>query len=166
MSKRRVQDFASDSLIRGRLHSGIHGKKITVDTLSRHLVRNKLVLDKTIKIISVLSPDGRVVASTNSDEIGRDFSHEAFFIKGKDSVSITETEVERGVIPELAISAPVLTRNTGSPIGVIVNFIYLSEIDKLLSGEYHRVPGAISAHLKRNYRLFQNQFHRQKSWKK
>ena len=56
-SKRRVQDFASDSLIRGRLHSGIHGKKITVDTLNRHLARNKLVLDKTIKTISVLSPD-------------------------------------------------------------------------------------------------------------
>lgn len=90
-----------------------------------------------------------MVASTNSDEIGRDFFHEAFFIKGKDSVSITETEVERGGIPELVISAPVLTRNTGSPIGVIVNFIYLSEIDKLLSGEYHRVPGAISARMRR-----------------
>ncbi|HHT9144511.1 MAG: hypothetical protein Q7J76_04115 [Candidatus Brocadiaceae bacterium] len=55
MTKRRVQDFTSDSLIRGRIHSGIHGKKITVDTLSRHLVRNKLVLDKTIKTSSVLS---------------------------------------------------------------------------------------------------------------
>jgi len=31
---------------------------------------------------------------------------------------------------------PVLTRNTCSPIGVIINFIYLAEIDKLLSAYF------------------------------
>jgi len=53
------------------------------------------------------------------------------FHKGKGLRFHYRNEVERGGIPELAIAAPVLTGNTGSPIGVIVNFIHLSEFISL-----------------------------------
>ena len=144
MSKRRVQDFASDGFIRSQLQKRIHGRVFSTDTLSKHLIKNKIVLDKTIKNICVLSLEGQVVASTNTSEIGKDYSREPFYIKGKASVTVVESPVMPCGLPGLEISAPILTKDTGMPIGVIVNFILISELDKLLSGEYDKELGVIS----------------------
>ena len=55
-----------------------------------------LSLKRRIKAINVRTLDGRVVASPNSSEIGRDVSGETFFIKGKDAATITEVDVGYG----------------------------------------------------------------------
>ena len=55
-----------------------------------------LSLKRRIKAINVRTIDGRVVASTNSSEIGMDVSGETFFIKGKDATTITEVDVGHG----------------------------------------------------------------------
>ena len=143
-AKIRAQDFASDGFIRTHLQKAIHGNTSTINKLNKHLVKNKLVLDKTINTINILSLEGRVVASTNNAEMGRDLSKEACFEEGKNAVTIVENRAGHRGLPEITISTPILTKETGRPVGVIVNYILISELNKLLTGEYVKEFGAIS----------------------
>ncbi len=142
--KQRAIDFSSDGAIRKHLLRKNHGMRIAGGVLSKHLVENKLSLSKSIKVIQVLSPEGKVVASTNSSEIGKDCANEDFFLKGKEGVVVTELPIGYGGTPELVISTPVVNKPTGALIGVVANFIQISELSKLLSGEYTQGLGAIS----------------------
>ena len=123
----------------------IHGNTSAISKLNKHLVKNKLVLDKTINTINILSLEGRVVASTHNAEIGRDLSKEAYFEEGKSAVTIMENRAGHMGLPEITISTPILTKRLADPVGVIVNYILLSELNKLLTGEHARELGAISS---------------------
>ncbi|HJW87544.1 MAG TPA: PAS domain S-box protein [Candidatus Brocadiaceae bacterium] len=142
--KQRALDFSSDGAIRKHLLRKSQGREIASDVLSKHLVENKLPLSKAIKVIHVLSPDGQVVASTNSSEIGKDCAEEDFFLKGKEGVVITDLPIGYGGTPELVVSTPIINKSTGALLGVIANFIHISELSNLLRGDYTRSLGAIS----------------------
>ncbi len=144
MAKRRAQDFASDGFIRSQLQKILGGNPYASKALNKHLIQNKLVLDKTIHTINILSLDGLVVASTNGSELGKDLSDKSFFLKGKDAAVMEESFAGHTGFPEITISAPILHKETGRLIGVIVNVIYLSEVNKLLLGEFNKELGAIS----------------------
>ncbi|MDO8141108.1 MAG: EAL domain-containing protein [Candidatus Brocadiales bacterium] len=143
-AKIRARDFASDGFIRTQMQKAIRGNASAIGKLNKHIVKNKLVLDKTINTISILSLKGRVVASTSNAEIGRDLSREACFEEGKNSVAIVENRTGHMGLPEITISTTIFTKETGMPVGVIVNYILLSELNKLLIGEYVKELGAIS----------------------
>ncbi len=143
-SKQRVRDFAGDCLIRRQLLKKSRGGKFSPDITSGYLTNHKLGLDKSITTIHILSLDGRVIASTNKSEIGRDFSKEAIFTQGKNTVAMAEKCFGHCNQTELAISAPILDTKAGNPVGVIVNFIPIAEIENVLSGEYSKELGAIS----------------------
>ncbi len=162
--KQRTEYFASDDLIKILLRRKIResrdalqclsnsNRKGAVDALRKHLIENKLSLSKSIKTIVVLSMDGRVVASTNGDEIGMDYSREPFF------TTTTTTTMKNwpghGGLPELAISTPIYGRdalqgvspnnNRGKPVGVLVNFVRISILNEILSGKYLEEQGAVS----------------------
>ncbi|HHT9138426.1 MAG TPA: GAF domain-containing protein [Candidatus Wunengus sp. YC60] len=144
MAKRRSQDFASDGFVRTQLQKIMHGNISAVSKLNKHLVRNKLLLDKTINTISILSLEGRVVASTNNADIGRDFSSETIFLQGKETVTIVEKCFGHCKLTEIAISAPILNKDTGRLIGVIVNYIPIAELDNIVTGKYSHDLGAVS----------------------
>ncbi|MBI5235360.1 MAG: PAS domain S-box protein [Deltaproteobacteria bacterium] len=137
MSKRRAADFASDGFIRDevarRADAGKNGS--IAAPLNKHLIRNKLTLDKTISRISVVSLDGRIIASTKAASLGRSAADEKFFKDGKKAVSVAEAH-EHGSdkLGALAVSAPITDKRTGKPLGVLVNFIDMTELDKVLSG--------------------------------
>src|SRR3989339_2057860 len=143
-AKIRAQDFASDGFIRTQLQKAVHGNKSAISILNKHLIKNKIVLDKTINTINILSLEGRVVASTNNAEMGRDLFREACFEECKNAVTIVENRAGHMGLPEITISTPILTKETGRPVGVIVNYILISELNKLLTGEYVKELGAIS----------------------
>jgi len=144
MAKRRTQDFSSDGFIRTKLQEILHGNTSAIGELNEHLVKNKLVLDKTINIINILSLEGRIVASTNNAEIERDFSSETIFVKGKETVTIVEKCFGHCKLTEIAISVPILNKDTGRLIGVIVNYIPIAELDNIVTGKYSHDLGAIS----------------------
>ena len=144
MAKRRTQDFSSDGFIRTQLEKILHGNTSAMSKLNKHLVRNKLSLDKTINTINILSLEGRVAASTNNAEIGRDFSSEAIFLNGKETVTIIEKCFGHCELTEIAISAPILNKDTGRLIGVIVNYIPIAELDNIVTGKYSHDLGAVS----------------------
>lgn len=140
MVRRRASDFASDGLIKKYLIEG-HGSDAR---LSAHLRSNKIILDHSIKVINILSTDGRVIASTDSSMLGEDLSSREYFIKGRTSPAITEERSGITGAPELVISAPVREDGSGRLLGVIANSVLLSDLNKLLSGEFNRELGAIT----------------------
>ncbi|HJW85510.1 MAG TPA: PAS domain S-box protein [Candidatus Brocadiaceae bacterium] len=166
--KLRTEDFASDGLIKTQLRRKIRegrdalqcvsvGKnKHAVDALRKHLIESKLPLSKSIKTIVILSMDGRVVASTNGDEMGMDYSREPFFTTTTTMMTTTTMKncPGHGALPELAISTPIYGRdalqcvstnnNRGKPVGVLVNFVRISNLNEILSGKYLEEQGALS----------------------
>lgn len=141
MSKRRAQDFASDGFIRDQLWKINQGDKTAVGAINEHLVRNKRPLDKAIHDIHIIS-SGRIVASTDSSAIGKEMAVDSFVI-GKEGGTIV-TEGNHIASPGLLVSTPVTDRNAGKIIGILVNSISLTELNKVLSGESVRNMGAIS----------------------
>lgn len=142
--KVRAQDFASDGFVRTQLHNINIGNTSSINQLSEHLLKNKLSLDKTINTINVLSLTGQIVASTNKAEIGKDLSGDASYAEGMNAIAIVEKRTGHNGLPEIAVSAPIYTKETKKPLGVIINYILISELDKLLIGEYVRDLGAVS----------------------
>ena len=143
MTRRRAQDFASDGFIRTQLLKEIRGSEVSFNNLSKYLVENKITIDESIKTIHVLSMEGRVVASTDNAEIGKDLSNKTVFIKGKDAIALAENPDGHDGLPELAVSAPIFSMSKKRAIGVLVNTIRLSELNKMLSGEYHMEQHAV-----------------------
>lgn len=135
MSKQRVLDLSSDGFIRDSLQKGIEGKEKTVESLSDYLFRDKLFSGRSIYGIYISSLNGYIIASTVRSAIGKDVSGESFFIGGRNGLIVTESYTGLAGLPGLAFSAPITNRLTGKSIGVITNFILLTELNKILSGE-------------------------------
>src|SRR3989338_6451332 len=85
-SMNRVQDFSSDCVIRNGTQSILEGQQSAVKNLSDYILKNKIVIDKSIHTISIISPDGRVLTSTDLSAVGSDLSGENFFKKGKETL--------------------------------------------------------------------------------
>jgi HD-GYP domain-containing protein (c-di-GMP phosphodiesterase class II) len=144
MSKRRAQDFASDGLIRDLLKAHVDGDPTAAQRLSQHLKKNKIVLDKSIDDIQIYTLDGLIAAGTaHTDEVVRR-TDEPFFVNGQVETTISESYLFHPEIPELAVSTPLTDKDTGEAIGVLVNFLYLSELNRILSGKFYKELGALS----------------------
>ncbi|OGW12229.1 MAG: hypothetical protein A2W77_09810 [Nitrospinae bacterium RIFCSPLOWO2_12_39_16] len=153
-SMNRVQDFSSDGVIRNGTQSILEGQQSAVKNLSDYILKNKIVIDKSIHTISIISPDGRVLTSTDLSAVGSDLSGENFFKKGKERVSVAEKRTASPELPEIVALAPLLNISTGRPIGVIANFIHISELNSILerieTEEYEGEKRITEAELKRH----------------
>ena len=142
MSRRRAEDFSSDGFIIRSLESKDGAGREFSSSLKKHLIDKKLPLDPHIKTISVISPEGAVISSTNSAYAGRDLSKERFFLDGRLKTSATEV-MDSTDRAQLVLSTPV-SSSGGATVGVLANHILLSELNAVLSGEFNRSLGAIS----------------------
>ncbi|MBI5454562.1 MAG: cache domain-containing protein, partial [Deltaproteobacteria bacterium] len=143
MAKRRAQDFSTDGHIRAEMKRYASGDKGASKRLGDYMAREKLVLDEGIGRTSVVSLDGRVIASTEPGYAGADVSKEPFFMAGTRAPFITEHDF--GGTPGIIIAVPVVERGDGGrPTGVLVNFVRLSGLTGLLKGEFNRDLGAIT----------------------
>jgi len=148
MSKRRAQDFSSDGEIRRSLQGMLDGKRGLDKQLGKYLSANKLPLDRTIYRIDVVSLDDRVLASTEDSETGKSFYH--YIQKDKDSASVSQFRAGASKTPSIVISSPILSKTTGRPIGVIANFLHLTELHRILMGEYSKEAGALTSDMSKN----------------
>ncbi len=143
MAKRRAQDFSTDGHIRAEMKMHASGDMGVSKRLGDYMAREKLVLDEGIGRISVVSLDGRVMASTEPGYAGADVSKEPFFMAGTRAPFIAEHAF--GGTPGIIIAVPVIERGGGGrPMGVLVNFIRLSGLTGLLKGEFSRDLGAMT----------------------
>ncbi len=145
MSKRRALDFSSDGYITGALLSIIDGDSTKVSVLNKYLLQNKLSLDETIRHIDIISLEGLLVATTDSSLTqGLDLSKEFYFKKGLNGVVIVEPSSLYEGGADIAIAAPLYSKDGKRALGVLVNFISLGEVNKVLNGEFQMELGAIS----------------------
>src|SRR3972149_2739834 len=138
MHKRRAIDFTSDGIIKEGVKQLSKNEKSALTHIVNHLKKNKLPLDKSINNISLISSDGRVIASTHASMTGKDVSNRPFFIKGKQWPSIAETETDLSGLYELAVSAPISDASSGKITGVLVNFIKFTELNDTITGGLHK----------------------------
>ncbi len=138
MTKRRAQDFSADSVIRASLTQGSGPSP----ALSRYLKEYKLPLDNQISSIHVISTDGRVIASTDDNDIGSDVSANEFFVNAKRAVPVTETLHGPNGEHGIAVSVPVIKDER--LVGFLSTFTRLNELDKVLSGEFNKELGALT----------------------
>lgn len=133
--KIRVKDFSSDGLIRNSLEriekNEPDADQIAKD-LNRHLLVNKLPIARCLVAIAALDTEGKVIACTKGTLMGNDMSGQAFFTQGRKDIFVDQ----RRYIPELEIdviplSAPLTSKESGEPIGVLVNFIELGALSSI-----------------------------------
>lgn len=136
MSKKRALDFSSDYFIKDNLQKVVSGNKSFSKELSKYLKEIKMPLDRTIHEIYVISLDGRIAGSTDASEIGMDVSNETFFKNTKEGLILTEDISGHERVPEIYVSTPVLDRTSEKQIGILVNFILLTELDELINGSF------------------------------
>lgn len=81
--KERVLDFSSDGLIRERLEKAFHhGSSISNSAfINKHLLMNKMPLDRNIVAIVIVDKYGKVFSSTSDEIVGKDMSNQEEFIQ-------------------------------------------------------------------------------------
>lgn len=131
--KERAIDFSSDGFIQNNLKSlKDNYNRETMQELSEHLIKNKIVVDKSFYEVFALDSNGKLVGTTNpKKEYGKDFAQEPIFLEGKQAPYVKDyfydEEYRRNGI---TISAPVLKQ--GEFVGVIVIKMSLEELIEIV----------------------------------
>ncbi len=141
--KQRARDFASDGYIRSKLKEILQGNSSAATALNNHLIRNKIVLDKHMIYIDIVSLSGKVIASTKRSHLGKNFSKAPFFIKLRKTPNKTSVEINMHDTPTtLEFSTLIMDIHSKKIIGILVNDYSLSFLNQVLSGQYASYLGA------------------------
>ncbi|HBR14549.1 MAG TPA: hypothetical protein DD723_03265 [Candidatus Omnitrophica bacterium] len=121
MMQGRMMDFSSDGYIKNCLAemNGVSDGSMdpmvitcTADTLSQHLRINKLPAIEGAGEIFVLDLGGKVSASSMNERIGRDESQSLYFLKGKESILLSDIFFSKEYQQNFfTVSAPVRKEN-------------------------------------------------------
>ncbi|MBI5453433.1 MAG: PAS domain S-box protein, partial [Deltaproteobacteria bacterium] len=142
--KRRVAGLSADKSIKAFAREAVAGKKGSAGRLASYFISENAEYGIGIKTISLISPVGRVLASTDPSRVGQDRALNESFLRGSSNTSIAEEKNIGSGIPEIAISAPVLDGASGGLLGVITATVPFSDLNRLLSGESNKELGALS----------------------
>ncbi|HEU4619386.1 MAG TPA: ATP-binding protein [Gammaproteobacteria bacterium] len=139
----RTVDIAYDWYISDSLESGA-----PEPDLSRYLRIQRTLVPESEGVF-VLGLDGRVVASSDPDEVGADRSREPYFANGLKAPVVTDMRLDDGGKPEWIVAAPVSSRRTGRLLGVVANRIDPRSLSDIVSGRRGHTgaglePGATS----------------------
>lgn len=142
-SKGRVIDFSSDGFIRDSVkHIIQNGKAAEIaKQLNIHLIKNKMSLDPNIIGINVLDLNGKIIASTNKEEIGKDESGDNYFLQAKNllygNAYMSDVRISQhfqGGEVSFSASTVLTEKETYKPIGVIVNYYNAAVLDEVVNG--------------------------------
>jgi signal transduction histidine kinase len=150
----RAADFSSDGLIRDLTSEIVrdpNGSAYAARLLSDHLKVNKMSLSQSIYGINIIGLSGKIIASTNAVEIGKDESADDYFkrtlARNYGESIINDANISHHFAVEkktITASAPIYDRRTGKSVGIIVNYYDTSELDDILAGRQQMSRGAIS----------------------
>ena len=152
--KGRVLDFCSDGIIKdGLTYYDPDDSDVgeLIRQINHHLSKNKRVLDPYLEGIMVLNLKGKVIFSTEQTLLGRDKSQKDYFLelsryfkdknlrpKGLNLV-VYASDVyicEDFNFPVFSLAAIVTARQTGLPLGIVVNCYKADVLGKFIkSGE-------------------------------
>jgi len=145
----KTQDFSLDGLIIDNIKKIRARTSLTsTDALNKHLILNKMSLDQTILRIYIMNESGIVIASTYKDDLGIDKHLKDSYKEGKKSV--VAVDIEKDEYPDLPVevlevAAPIIDKNSGELLGIIVNIFKIDKLEDILSGDFQINQGALSA---------------------
>jgi len=136
--KARTIDFSSDGFIREKLDViNKKSSKKAAKELTRHLLRNKMVLAKNIIQIDIVDLTGNIVASTNTRVINTAVSQPKNYEKGKKEAWFSDIYMTKEKVQQISVYAPLaLVSNSKEVIGVIVNHYLAQDVSDILSGSF------------------------------
>ena len=79
----------------------------------------------------ILSPDGKVIASSDEANIGIDESNEAHFLGGKDRTYIRDAHHSQEQEPGYSISVPIINDNGKEFLGVLVGRFEMDDLNRI-----------------------------------
>ncbi|GJQ58345.1 MAG: sensor histidine kinase [Candidatus Scalindua sp. AMX11] len=142
-----VKGFGSDGFIRDCTEQLLIKSEKTPEfrkKLNNHLLINKLRLDPDIISISILGPDGHVIASTSQNLIGNDESRKEYFrlpYLSPESSGFFCTDVlpNSGTegISDLIFSSILTDMIVQKPLGVIVTVVKGNILQRLIDSQSH-----------------------------
>jgi len=143
-----TRNYASDGYIRDRLEEIIEGKGDQLQSqskLNQHLLNNKVPVTKSILFIDILTPDGRIAASSRPDRIGGFGGNKAYFIEGSKATYMSDIHTHDGKEQKLEVASPLFSRhNTEQPIGILINHFSSDSLSALLRGDLILQMGALT----------------------
>ena len=124
--KARINDFCTDGFIRVCTEKIIHKTNVDfyVSQLNHHLLyKNKNLDEESLLEVFVVDLDGKVISSTEIDQVGQDISNEAYFSKTIESGFCVNDLCHSQELGQNTFEvAKLLTvKEEASPIGIIVN---------------------------------------------
>jgi len=133
--KMRTVDFSSDGLISDcteEITMKESRKEYHTTALNTHLIANKKSLNADIYEVFILDLNGKVIASTDEDHIGKDESKEMYFTQAEPlkvfaSHPRYDPRLKSNVI---AFSTVLLSKAEREPIGIIVNKIMWDDVKR------------------------------------
>ncbi len=143
MSRSRVNDFATDGIIREHFQNIAEGRESGDKFLVDYLIKHKKSIDKSIHSISLMTFDGRILVSTDRSRIGKYFEIDASPARTDGRYPFVGSEVRFSGMEQIVSLAPVFSIRDDRPLGLIVNHIFLTELNHLLSGKYTKTPGIV-----------------------
>ncbi|MBI2263792.1 MAG: SpoIIE family protein phosphatase [Armatimonadetes bacterium] len=150
-AKRRAVDFASDGFVRDSVWNVLKGDKDAAVSLTRHLARNVITLDPTLCGIHIATLRGRIIASTSTRDIGGGESLDGYFREARrlpyGSAHLSDVffcHYFGTKAPVISVSAPIMDKNTGKRLGVLINYVKMNQLNDLLSGKQQMVLGTLS----------------------
>lgn len=151
--KIRATSFSSDGHIISSVKSilanneSIGAKK----ELGAYLANKKMSLDTSIYSINIIGLDGRILASTDDYEIGRDESSDIYLTTDKNLLwgesiisDISIDEHSSSSINTITAIAPLFDLITRERLGYIANSYRTEQLDDILTGRQQLKYGAIS----------------------
>ncbi len=147
----RTVDFSSDGFIRDSLKEiSTDGSGEAVEALNRYLIsliRDKQSSDPVLAGYMIIGLDGKVIAATESREIGKDESDDTYFKEGKKGVFTTDWKGHEhfGINRLFIVSAPLTDKETGGLLGVFINIIDTRRFFAILSGQFKPEKSALTS---------------------
>ncbi len=141
--KARIDDFSTDNSIQQHVKLLIEqpSNRTLAESLNGHL-RYKISLDKQITHLGIAGMDGRVLADTDDDEVGLDFSNLEYVKNAKTYARYTPSyfpeELKNETVNsrlQITVYKIITDMNTEEQLGILFFSIDLQDISDVLSGE-------------------------------
>lgn len=141
--RERIVDFTTDAYVVDALKKIRAGEDLSGE-LGAYLRDFKLPLDREFSRLDAVDLSGRVVASTDGNFVGADYSAEELWERALEEPLITEKGPFYGDKKELTVAVSVKSRNGGGVLGVLMGHIPIGEMGDIFTGKKLRELGARS----------------------
>ncbi|MBI5885859.1 MAG: EAL domain-containing protein [Deltaproteobacteria bacterium] len=132
----QTRNFASDGLIKAGLEELAGGNTDAAAAVNAHLEKNKLPLNPYLIRIDLITPGGRVAASSAPGRRKADVAQEPFFLNALKGATITPEYSGENAPGVMTVTVPVTGMKGRKTIGYLSTALTLEELDHIINGEF------------------------------